>query len=65
MWGGLADEVKLHLVHWKCVCQSIQSGGLGIKKFTSFNTAIWRTVIANKYGIDGVEGGFLKTPYLW
>lgn len=71
MWGGLADEVKLHLENWKYVCQLIQSGGLGIKMFTSFNTALlgkwlwrfamkpnalWRTVIANKYGID--EGGW-------
>lgn len=71
MWGGLANEVKLHLENWKYVCQLIQSGGLGIKRFTSFNTALlgkwlwrfamepnalWRTVIANKYGID--EGGW-------
>ena len=80
MSGGLADEVKLHLVNWKFVCQSIQSGGLGIKRFTSFNTALlgkwlWRfamepnalqrTVIANKYGVDEGWGGFLKTPDLW
>ena len=69
--GGLADEVKLLLVNWKNVCQSNQLGGLGIKRFTSFNTtllgkwlwrfamelnAFWRTVIANKYGID--KGGW-------
>ena len=48
--------------------QPIQSGGLGIRSFTHFNTALlgkwfwhfametnamWRTVIANKYGGDG------------
>ena len=71
MWGGLADKVKLHLVNWKYVCQSIQSGGLGIKRFTSLNTALlgkwllrfamepnalWRTVITNKYGLMRVVG---------
>ena len=66
--GGLADEIKLHLVNWEYVFViRFNRGGLGIKRFTSFNTALlgkwlWqfvmepnalqRTVIANKYGID-------------
>ena len=33
-------KLNLHLVNWKNVCQSIQMGGLGIKRFTSFNTAL-------------------------
>ena len=58
----------MHLVNWNSVRQPIQSGGLGIRSFTHFNTALlgkwfwhfametnamWRTVIANKYGSDG------------
>ena len=40
LWGGLDDEIKMHLVNWKSVCQSIQSGGLGIQRFTHFNTVL-------------------------
>jgi hypothetical protein len=30
LWGGLNDEVKLHLVDWDTVCSPISEGGLGI-----------------------------------
>jgi hypothetical protein len=30
LWGGLNDEVKLHLVDWEMVCSPISEGGLGI-----------------------------------
>ena len=38
--GGLGNEVKMQLVNWKTVCQPLQSGGLGIRSLTYFNTAL-------------------------
>ena len=65
LWGGLADEHKLHLVGWVKVCYPFVDGGLGIRKITTFNkallgkwlwhygveeTRLWKRVIALKFG---------------
>jgi hypothetical protein len=65
LWGGIGDEPKFHLVHWKKVCEPLQNGGLGICNLTIFNKALlgkwlwrygtereslWRRVVDRKYG---------------
>jgi hypothetical protein len=40
LWGGLNDEVKLHLVKWDKVCSPIDEGGLGIRNVRRFNQAL-------------------------
>lgn len=65
LWGGLGDLFKYHLVGWRQVCTPIREGRLGIRKFDSFNKALWgkwlwrfacdriifwRRVIEAKYG---------------
>jgi hypothetical protein len=65
LWGGLNDEVKLHLVDWDTVCSPISEGGLGIRNVRKFNQALlgkwlwrfaheegawWRSVLVAKYG---------------
>ena len=40
LWGGIGDEPKFHLVHWKKVCEPLQNGGLGIRNLTIFNKAL-------------------------
>ena len=67
LWGGISDEQKFHLVKWATVCTPIASGGLGIRKVRTFNeallgkwlwrfgmerVALWRQVIAMKYGCE-------------
>ena len=37
LWSGLGEEFKHHLVGWDKVCTPIASGGLGIRKLTTFN----------------------------
>jgi hypothetical protein len=65
LWGGLNEEVKLHLVDWDTVCSPISEGGLGIRNVRKFNQALlgkwlwrcahegeawWRSVLVAKYG---------------
>ena len=65
LWGGIGYEPKFHLVKGATVCTPIASGGLGIRKVRLFNeallgkwlwrfgmerAALWRQVIAVKYG---------------
>jgi hypothetical protein len=65
LWGGLNDEVKLHLIDWDTVCSPISEGGLGIRNVRKFNQALlgkwlwryahegeawWRSVLVAKYG---------------
>ncbi|KAG2700502.1 hypothetical protein I3760_06G000400 [Carya illinoinensis] len=67
LWGGLGEENKIPLVNWKKVCCPLDVGGLGVRNFCSFNKALlgkwlwrfnkeegalWRGVIARKYGTD-------------
>ena len=34
LWG----DSKSHLVRWEKVCAPVENGGLGIRKFTTFNS---------------------------
>ena len=60
LWG----DSKTHLVGWNEICAPLTNGGLGIRKFTTFNKALlgkwlwwfgkeedwlWRSVVASKY----------------
>jgi hypothetical protein len=85
LWGGLGEEFKFHLVNWKQICTPIQSGGLGIRNLALFNQALlgkwlwrfatekralWRRVIALKYGslVGDWCSGPVSGPYgvsLW
>jgi hypothetical protein len=40
LWGGLNDEVKLHLVDWDTVCSPISEGGLGIRNVRKSNQTL-------------------------
>ena len=61
LWG----DSNSHLVRWDKVCAPMANGGLGIRKLTTFNTALlgkwlwcfgveetrlWRRVVALKFG---------------
>ena len=65
LWSGISGDSKLHLVKWAKVCKPMQVGGLGIRRWRSFNSALlgkwfwrygletdalWRRVIKSKYG---------------
>jgi hypothetical protein len=67
LWGGLNDEVKLHLVEWDKVCSPLDEGGLGIRNIRRFNQALlgkwlwrfaheegawWKSVLVAKYGSE-------------
>ena len=60
-------EKKLHLINWNIVCESKESGGLGIRDLTLMNRAllgkwtwkfamkgdtIWRKFFSLKYGME-------------
>ena len=40
-WGHELGEHKLHLIKWDQVCQPKRNGGLGIKKFSLMNQAMF------------------------
>ena len=61
LWG----DSKTHLVGWDKVCATLENGGLGVRKLTTFNktllgkwlwrfgveeTRFWRRVVALKFG---------------
>ena len=61
----LCGDSKTHLVGWDKVHSPMENGGLGIRKLTTFNTALlgkwlwrfgvketrlWRRVVASKFG---------------
>ena len=63
--------MKLHLVNWNQICQSLSFGGLAIRDLRLFNCALmekqlwrfgterealWRRVIESKYG--SLQGGW-------
>ena len=65
LWNGMGEETKFHLVSRSKVCEPIQNGGLGLKDLQRFNRALlgkwlwrygmerdalWRQVVAAKYG---------------
>ena len=65
LWSGMGEDTKFHLVSWSQVCEPIQNGGLGVKDIQRFNKALlgkwlwrfgmerdalWRQVVAAKYG---------------
>ncbi|CAL5344867.1 unnamed protein product [Camellia sinensis] len=67
LWGGLDLKRKVHLVKWEEVTNSIENGGLGVRKvrvansclllkwwwrFACESKALWRKVICSKYNID-------------
>ena len=67
LWGGLNDEVKMHLVEWDKVCSPMDEGRLEIRNIRRFNQALlgkwlwryaheegawWRSVLVAKYGSD-------------
>ena len=71
LWGGLDDEVKMHLVERDKVYSPIDEGGVGIWNVGRFNQALlgkwlwrfaheegawWRSVLVAKYG--SVWGGW-------
>jgi len=43
LWGGIGDELKLHLIKWFMICSSKVSGGggcLGVRNIIQFNKAL-------------------------
>jgi hypothetical protein len=71
LWEGMGEEKKYHLVNWNQICQTIRSGGLGIRNPRLFNQALlgkwlwrfgtnqdafWRKIIISKYG--SLHGGW-------
>ena len=65
LWGGGSLEKKPHLVNWKTVCTEKKKGGLGLRRFSNLNKALfckwcwrfsnernslWRRVISSKFG---------------
>ena len=40
LWGGGALDRKTHHVKWEVVCSSMEIGGLGIRKLSSFDKAL-------------------------
>ena len=41
LWGGGAFERRPNLVKWEVVCLDKNRGGLGIKKLSTFNKALF------------------------
>ena len=70
MWGGIDDEPKFHLVHWKQVCEPLQNCGLGIHNLDVFNKALRRKLL-RRYGTECeslwkrvVDSACLQTYYM-
>jgi hypothetical protein len=71
LWQGAGEEFKFHLVNWNQICAPVRYGGLGVRSLLTFNQALlgkwlwrfgverdalWRRVIAEKFG--SVGGGW-------
>ena len=65
LWNGIGDNHKIHLVDWSKICRPVKNGGIGIRCWRRFNSALlakwlwryglendalWRRVIGAKYG---------------
>jgi hypothetical protein len=37
LWGGMGEEVKIHLMRWPKVCSPIIERGLGVRNLHIFN----------------------------
>lgn len=76
LWNSDCRQKKIHWVKWKDVCRSMCKGGLGIRSAQDYNRAllnkwlwrfgvesqaIWRRVIAAKYG-EEQNGWISRTP---
>lgn len=70
LWEGQGEERKYHLVKWDKVCSVLRVGGLGLKRFSIFNSALlgkwlwrfmsenyglWKRVVVCKYRVEEVE----------
>uniref|UniRef100_A0A2N9HEY0 Reverse transcriptase domain-containing protein n=1 Tax=Fagus sylvatica TaxID=28930 RepID=A0A2N9HEY0_FAGSY len=71
LWQGTGEEFKFHLVNWNQICAPVRYGGLAVRSLLTFNQALlgkwlwrfgverdalWRRVIAEKFG--SVGGGW-------
>ena len=71
LWNGIGDNHKIHLVDWSKICRPVKNGGIGIRCWRRFNSALlakwlwryglendalWRRVIGAKYGNKWVVG---------
>jgi hypothetical protein len=68
LWQGSGEEFKFHLVNWNQICAPVRYGGLAVRSLLTFNQALlgkwlwrfgverdalWRRVIAEKFGLVG------------
>jgi len=79
LWQGSEDKKKFHLVKWKELIVSKNTGGLGIRnlrkqnqslmmkwlwKFANEDNMLWKEVITAKYGMeDQWMTKMISTPY--
>ena len=76
LWPNNGSTKGLHWVKWGDVCLPKQQGGLGIRPLCEMNDALkskwlwrfakddalWRKVIASKYGVDNSGWWSKKSP---
>jgi len=77
LWPNNGSTKGLHWVNWGDVCRPKQQGGLGIRplcemnealkskwlwRFAKDEDALWRKVIASKYGVDNSVWWSKKSP---
>ena len=64
LWSGSIDDRKLVMVPWKCYCQPISEGGLGIKRLRLLNAAMlskitWKLIVSLDFSSIVLRAHFL------